>query len=141
MLPPAPPRLSTTTCCPHVSNILWASRREMMSVAAPGANGTMIRIGRDGYAVSAACRASGSTSAASPESSLFVVNLMASSGSSAGRRRPSLGRDVGVLDDPGVTRRLGRDELRELFRRAASPHFVICELRFTQPESPPPSPP
>ena len=55
----------------------------MMSVAAPGANGTMIRIGREGYVGSAACAANGAShaSAASPATSFCMVDLMASSDS------------------------------------------------------------
>ena len=46
MLPPAPARLSTTMVWPHVSVSFCATRRATMSVAPPGANGTMIRTGR-----------------------------------------------------------------------------------------------
>src|SRR5689334_17824804 len=53
MLPPAPPRLSTTTCHPTDSLSLFAINRERMSVPPPGGNGTIILIGRDGYEVCA----------------------------------------------------------------------------------------
>src|SRR3954468_10106891 len=47
--PPAPARLSTTTCCPQFSLIFEAILRAMRSLALPGVNGTMMRIGLDGY--------------------------------------------------------------------------------------------
>src|SRR5258706_15467727 len=49
MLPPAPARLSATTCTPHTSVRRCAARRPRMSVGPPGGNGTMKRTGFDGY--------------------------------------------------------------------------------------------
>src|ERR1700676_1291121 len=49
MIPPVPPRLSTTTLLPAISDILAATMRAMMSTVPPAANGTMRRMGRSGY--------------------------------------------------------------------------------------------
>src|SRR5258706_16205293 len=58
MVPPAPARLSTTTCCPRLSPIGRPSSRPMMSFGlAPGGNGTTRRTGRLGYACACACSA------------------------------------------------------------------------------------
>jgi hypothetical protein len=43
--PPAPVRLSTTACWPHFSPSFCAIVRAVVSVPAPGENGTMKRIG------------------------------------------------------------------------------------------------
>src|SRR6188768_4563853 len=48
MLPPAPPRFSTTTGCPMLSESFLATMRESVSAAPPGANPTSIVIGRLG---------------------------------------------------------------------------------------------
>ena len=48
MTAPAPPRLSTTTDVPSRSESFGAITRATMSVPPPGANGTMMRIGRAG---------------------------------------------------------------------------------------------
>jgi len=48
MLPPAPPRLSTTTGWPSALDIRSATRRPTMSALPPGANGTIRWIGRSG---------------------------------------------------------------------------------------------
>src|SRR5688500_8125645 len=50
ILPPAPGRLSTTACWPHASVSFWPTMRESRSAAPPGGKGTMIRMGRTGYA-------------------------------------------------------------------------------------------
>ena len=49
MTPPAPPRLSTTTCLPHRSPSCVAIMRPTMSLLPPGGNGTMSRTGLAGY--------------------------------------------------------------------------------------------
>src|SRR5262249_41620729 len=49
MLPPAPPRLTTTICWPQASFSFCPTRRVTMSVAPPGGNGQMMRTGFDGY--------------------------------------------------------------------------------------------
>src|SRR5688572_1476636 len=49
MTPPAPVRLSTTNCWPHFSESFWAIVRAVVSVPAPGANGTIMRTGLSGY--------------------------------------------------------------------------------------------
>src|SRR5690606_15628468 len=54
MLPPAPTRLSTTTCWPSVADRPWAAERAMTSVLPPAAKLTTIRIGRAGQAWAAA---------------------------------------------------------------------------------------
>src|SRR5688500_15758336 len=43
--PPAPGRLSMTTCCPKLSPSFWPTRRALMSLDAPGVNGTTHRTG------------------------------------------------------------------------------------------------
>src|SRR5258706_7181056 len=48
MLPEAPARLSTTTCCPHASERSAASRRATRSTLPPGGNGVMMRTGLAG---------------------------------------------------------------------------------------------
>src|SRR6187549_2361645 len=45
MVPPAPPRLSITTCWPRISESFAASGRATVSVPPPGGNGTIILIG------------------------------------------------------------------------------------------------
>src|SRR5450432_3797618 len=54
MLPPAPARLSTTTCWPHASDNFAATTRAITSVGPPGANGTIMRTAFVGYGASAA---------------------------------------------------------------------------------------
>ena len=46
--PPAPPRLSMTTCCLRISDIRCPTTRAIRSFGPPGGNGTMSRIGFDG---------------------------------------------------------------------------------------------
>ena len=46
--PPAPPRLSTTTCWPMSCESGWLMERARRSLPPPGGNGTIIRIGRVG---------------------------------------------------------------------------------------------
>src|SRR4051812_14751002 len=48
MMPPAPARLSTTTCCPTLSDIFCAISRATISVEPPGANPTRKRMDLDG---------------------------------------------------------------------------------------------
>src|SRR5690606_10392981 len=57
ILPDAPGLLSTMTCCPRRWPSLSATSRATVSVTPPGENGTIRRMGREGYccAVSAAC--------------------------------------------------------------------------------------
>src|SRR5579885_3482394 len=50
IVPPAPPRLSTTTDCPRRSPSPLARPRAMKSVAPPAGKGTMSRMGFSGYA-------------------------------------------------------------------------------------------
>ena len=45
MVPPAPVRFSTTTCCPMVNVMRSPIARAMKSIAPPGASGTMNRTG------------------------------------------------------------------------------------------------
>ena len=47
-VPPAPGRLSTTTCWPKNSTVFWATTRASMSVAPPTGNGTIMRTARLG---------------------------------------------------------------------------------------------
>src|SRR4029078_43629 len=48
MVPPAPVRFSTSTCCPIVSDMRSPRDRAMKSIAPPGASGTMKRMGLAG---------------------------------------------------------------------------------------------
>src|SRR5258706_5004467 len=54
MLPAAPARLSTTTCCPICWLMSVASKRAVTSGPLPAAKGTINRIGRSGYSAAAA---------------------------------------------------------------------------------------
>src|SRR5262249_32496683 len=56
MMPLAPPRLSTTSCCPSRSVSRAARKRPRMSLLPPGGNGITQRMGLVGKA-SAACAA------------------------------------------------------------------------------------
>src|SRR5262245_11565820 len=51
----APGRVSTITLWRQFSVIFWPITRARMSVEPPGANGTMILIGRSGYLSAGAC--------------------------------------------------------------------------------------
>src|SRR5688500_11749550 len=64
MIPAAPPRLSTTNCCPTRSPIFCVRMRATMSLPPPGGHGTIIRTGFTGY-VWACSVAAGASSAAS----------------------------------------------------------------------------
>src|SRR4051812_46285683 len=57
MLPAAPGRLSTITCCPSLSLSLGVSARAVVSVPPPGAKPTIMRIGFVGYALLSAANA------------------------------------------------------------------------------------
>ena len=48
IMPPAPDRLSTTTCWPHAAESFCAMVRANKSVPPPGGKGAMTRIGRTG---------------------------------------------------------------------------------------------
>src|SRR5687768_12169510 len=50
MLPLAPARFSTTTCCPSTAGSAFARRRVVVSAPPPGELGTMQRMGFDGKA-------------------------------------------------------------------------------------------
>src|SRR3954454_16232173 len=54
MLPAAPPRVSTTHCCPMKWLRFGVTIRASASAPPPGANGTSSRIGRVGYSLGAA---------------------------------------------------------------------------------------
>src|SRR5436305_5768737 len=56
ILPPAPPRSSTTICCPSFSERNWPISRATMSLAPPAANETIQRTGREGKACAHAGR-------------------------------------------------------------------------------------
>src|SRR5512143_2468623 len=90
MLPPAPGRLSTMTCCPHASVSFCPTSRARMSVAPPGGNGTTIRIGLVGYA--GACAPAGGTIAdrAASRASSETRSFMSSLGSVVKRVRQGL---------------------------------------------------
>jgi hypothetical protein len=53
-MPPALGRLSTTICCPQLFVISGPIMRASRSVALPAVNGTIMRIGREGYSAATA---------------------------------------------------------------------------------------
>src|SRR5688572_25169650 len=63
IVPPAPVRLSTTSCCPSSSLIFVATIRVIVSIEEPGVWATMTRTGRSGY-LAADWAAAGSDAAA-----------------------------------------------------------------------------
>jgi hypothetical protein len=69
-LPPAPPLLSITTCCPRSAVMPTATTRAIRSVGPPGGNGTTSRIGLSGYCAMALAHDS---SAATPRASAHLV--------------------------------------------------------------------
>src|SRR5712664_2469759 len=66
MVPPAPPRLSTTTCWPSDLLILSATMRPSASLPPPGGNGMTSVTGRVGYACAAAGRGASDDTIAAP---------------------------------------------------------------------------
>src|SRR5215471_20245750 len=64
MLPPAPPTFSTTTVRPSDVCIPAATTRPSTSVSPPGAKGTIIVMGRDGYVCALAIRETAGSEAA-----------------------------------------------------------------------------
>src|SRR5687768_16675404 len=54
MLPPAPPRFSTSTGWPRRSDIFWPTSRATVSAKPPAANATTVRTGLAGYACASA---------------------------------------------------------------------------------------
>src|SRR5512134_3010987 len=114
MLPPAPLRLSTTTCCFQASVSLCATRRATSSVGPAGGNGTIARIGREGYCwANAYVPGKHAESTANVAMPTIVFMIPPWSPVTA-----SLCRYVRILDDLGVARGLGCDESGKLFRRA-----------------------
>src|SRR4051812_1418636 len=63
-MPPAPGLFSTITWEPRPSVRRWAMKRAMKSEPPPGANGTMMRTGFDGYGCAAAWSETTSAAAA-----------------------------------------------------------------------------
>src|SRR5262245_35497845 len=129
MLPPAPPRLSTTTCCPQTSVNFWPSRRAIVSVAAPGGNGTMMRIGRPGYCCSAACAVgSAQTDARAPTMILVTTFIFPPRCSRAlCYVADSIGANAGFLRHFRVLREIGLENSRGLLR--ARSHDFCSERR------------
>src|SRR5262252_3865106 len=78
MLPPAPGRFSTTTCCLRPSDIALATERASTSEEPPGANVTMSRIGPVGYCWASAPDAKASAANAA-NISVRRVRVMSSS--------------------------------------------------------------
>src|SRR5258706_13535089 len=72
IMPPAPPRLSTTTCCPSCEDSLGAMMREVISVPPPGANGLTHLIACCGHACAQAEPVS--AMAANPQSHRVVFS-------------------------------------------------------------------
>src|SRR5580765_8518284 len=70
MVPPAPPRFSTSTGWPIDSCMRWATMRAAMSVVPPAGNGTTMRSGLDGKGWASACC---DTAIASKSRNLFVA--------------------------------------------------------------------
>src|SRR5712692_5374734 len=53
IVPPAPPRLSTRTCCPRAADQDWPTSRAVASTDSPAGKGTTSRIGFAGYCAKA----------------------------------------------------------------------------------------
>jgi hypothetical protein len=69
MRPPAPGRLSTTTCWPHAAVSFSPISRAITSEPSPGGLGTITRIGFEGNAWAAA-------NGAATRSTMKAINLM-----------------------------------------------------------------
>src|SRR2546430_4618432 len=100
MVPPAPPRFSTSTGWPIVSCMRAPTKRAMMSVVAPAGNGTMMRIGFDGKGSATAALAQ---SAKQSASSLVMAPL-----------RSSIGFDARLLDELRILHQFARDHRLEV---------------------------
>src|SRR5574341_2427390 len=72
MLPPPPPRLSTTTVCPRLSVSLSATPRATVSIPPPAASGTIRRTGRAGYCC--ACAVTASAASSTPQISRVFID-------------------------------------------------------------------
>src|SRR4051812_36567139 len=72
MVPPAPGRFSTITGWPHAAVSRSPMSRATTSVALPAVNGTMMWIGRDGYA-SCACAADCQSAAAASSALMSFI--------------------------------------------------------------------
>ena len=70
--PPAPGRFSTVTGCPSTALNRSATGRAMVSVAEPGVNGTMMRIGLDGNG----CASAALVDSSSRASNDFMLDFM-----------------------------------------------------------------
>src|SRR5688572_23518907 len=73
MLPCAPARFSTITCCVHSSPSFTARMRPSASVPPPGGNGTIRRTGLSGYCAWALPKRNAHSS---PASNLFISVLV-----------------------------------------------------------------
>src|SRR5262249_50760338 len=76
MVPPAPARLSTYTCCPSFILSCCATSRPTTSLLPPGGNGTISRTGRFGYSSATAVGANGRASKAGANSRDSIVGLV-----------------------------------------------------------------
>src|SRR5688572_21219207 len=77
IVPPAPPRLSTSTCWPIDSPMRCATSRATTSVVPPAGKGTTIRSGRAGKAGSAAWRTLDASASAASETARTNVPVIA----------------------------------------------------------------
>src|SRR6185295_8658288 len=115
MLPPAPGRLSTTTCAFHASASRCAAARAMMSVAPPGGNGTTMRIGWLGYAACARAVRVASATGVAASAAMTVRRFILF----PPRRGAAVLVDLGAagFHDLGVLVALPCDECCEFLRR------------------------
>src|SRR5262245_1746960 len=115
MMPPAPGRLSTTTCWPQRSESFWATQRAAISEVLPG-EPAMKRTGREGYLSASAACAPAATSAART-APVRVRSMSVSVRSSGKSRRRSVDLRAGGDQHLRELLDLGADEGVELFGR------------------------
>src|SRR5919201_932216 len=122
VIPPAPARLSTTIGTPRLSDRRCETLRAAKSAMPPGANGTTMRIGFDGYACCACAHA-----AASRPSAITIPRCIVSTGSVAAQNvRPFRAQPRVEL------RRVARD-LRETVAPRPRPTRVDHHARVEPP--------
>src|SRR5512147_1567595 len=76
VVPPAPVTFSITICCPSVRDMCSATMRAMTSVGPPAAKGTIMVIGRSGYAARAAAGEARTAARARDDTSDFIGSLL-----------------------------------------------------------------
>src|SRR6185369_9941446 len=118
-IPPALGRLSTTTCCPQLSDIFWPTRRPRKSIALPAETVTSMRMGLVGN-FSCASPAPAASNSAAAIVKVHVTFIISSSvctcldGASL-----SLGRNADVLHQLLILHEFCLQQRLKLFRCAA----------------------